>query len=134
MFRLNKKKIFVVYQYYLYTPLAKRAKSFLFPLSNSKKKDEIFAWRKEFLSQEEKLRKDIENKLKSSWIFPRILPLERAILMYTAYEVSTQPHIAKVILDQAINFSQTYLEKDKHKYINKILDLFTKTIISIPAS
>lgn len=54
--------------------------------------------------------------------------------MYTAYEVSTQPHIAKVILDQAINFSQTYLEKDKHKYINKILDLFTKTIISIPAS
>ncbi|CAG8833034.1 23367_t:CDS:2, partial [Gigaspora margarita] len=60
--------------------------------------------------------------------FSRLPPLERAVLIYAAYElIQTQNSpVRKMIIDQTINFSKAYLEAGKHKYINKNLDLFWK--------
>jgi transcription termination factor NusB len=35
-----------------------------------------------------------------------------------------------MIIDQTINFSKVYLEEEKFKYINKILDLMVKEKLS----
>jgi transcription termination factor NusB len=54
--------------------------------------------------------------------------LEKAILTYASYELLLGKNIdlAKMIIDQTINFSKVYLEEDKYKYINKVLDLINK--------
>lgn len=46
--------------------------------------------------------------------------------MYGAHEICAYPNQFKVIINQIINFSKIFLEGDKYKYINKVLDLFTK--------
>jgi len=55
-------------------------------------------------------------------------PLERAILVYAAYELlfGKNANLGEMIIDQTINFSKVYLETGKHRYINKVLDLIIK--------
>jgi len=55
-------------------------------------------------------------------------PLERAILIYASYELllGKDTYLGKMIIDQAINFSKVYLEDNKYKYINKVLDLIIR--------
>jgi transcription termination factor NusB len=54
--------------------------------------------------------------------------LERAILIFAAYELFLEKNACyeKAIIDQVINFSKVYLDENKYKYINKILDLIIK--------
>lgn len=90
---------------------------------------ELSKWIKQFKTQEIKLQKNIEDKLKTGWTFSRILPLEKAIMMYAAKEIEAhKPQSSKPIIDQIINFSKAYLEENKYKYINKVLDLFIKEL------
>lgn len=74
------------------------------------------------------LSEKISKNLKTGWDFSRFPPLEKAILTYAAYELlfGKNTDLAKMIIDQTINFSKVYLEEGKYKYINKVLDLLIK--------
>jgi len=124
MFRLNKRKIFLLYHYYLSVNFF-NSKS----VDNlDEKEQKRLLWINDFLKEETYLREKIARKLKIGWEFSRLPPLEKAILTYAAYELlSTQDFSqVKMIIDQTINFSKVYLEEGKYKYINKILDLLFK--------
>ncbi|CAH1755695.1 7432_t:CDS:2 [Entrophospora sp. SA101] len=80
------------------------------------------------IEKEKFLSEKINEKLKTGWEFSRLPPLEKAILTYASYELLVGKNIdlAKMIIDQTINFSKVYCEEEKYKYINKVLDLLTK--------
>ena len=71
---------------------------------------------------------EIAKKLKAGWDFSRLPPLEKSILIFASYELlfDQNPAYKKVVIDQVINFSKVYCEREKYKYINKILDLLVK--------
>jgi transcription termination factor NusB len=125
MFRLDKRKIFLLYQYYLLDKSFNKNKS----IDNLDEKEQkrIF-WFNGFLKDEAYLREKIAKKLKIGWEFSRLPPLEKAILTYAAYELLLAQDLnqVKMIIDQTINFSKAYLEEGKYKYINKVLDLLFK--------
>ena len=121
MFRLDKRKIFLLYHYYLLGKIAKVEDG------NEKEKEKII-WLAKCLEKEKFLSEKINEKLKTGWEFSRLPPLEKAILTYASYEllVGKSIDLAKMIIDQTINFSKVYLEEGKYRYINKVLDLITK--------
>ena len=121
MFRLDKRKIFLLYHYYLLGDIPNA-------IIKSEKDKRRFVWLKNCLEKESFLRERIASKLKTGWEFPRLPPLEKAILTYAAYELlfDQSSNYSKMIIDQVINFSKAYLEEDKYKYINKVLDLLLK--------
>lgn len=120
MFRLDKRKIFLLYQYYLLDKISEK-------VENEKEKNRII-WLNECLKKEELLKEKINKKLKIGWEFSQLPPLERSILIYSTYELifGKNTDLEKMIIDQVINFSKVYLEEEKFKYINKILDLIIK--------
>ncbi|MDR1670509.1 MAG: hypothetical protein LBR43_02165 [Spiroplasmataceae bacterium] len=127
MFRLDKRKIFLLYQYYLLN----------FTLSNfekneSEKEKNRADWFDSCLKKEEFLEEKINKKLKVGWEFSQLPPLEKSILIYSTYELifGKNLNLDKMIIDQTINFSKVYLEEEKFKYINKILDLMVKEKLS----
>ena len=119
MFRLDKRKIFLLYSYYL---LRKAQK-----IENESDKERIF-WLNNCLEKEKYLSEKITKKLKTGWEFSHLPPLERAILTYSTYELffGKNTDLDKMIISQAISFSKAYLEENKYKYINKVLDLISK--------
>ncbi|CFW92760.1 Putative transcription antitermination factor NusB [endosymbiont DhMRE of Dentiscutata heterogama] len=121
MFRLDKRKIFLLYHYYLLGKVPK-----IVP-ENEKEKARI-VWLNDCLIQEKFLQEKITKKMKTGWAFFRSPPLERAILTYATYELlcGNKADLYKMIIDQTVNFSKSYLGKDKYKYINKILDSISK--------
>ena len=121
MFRLDKRKIFLLYHYYLLGKIAETEDE------NEKEREKII-WLNNCLEKEKFLSEKINKKLKIGWEFSRLSPLEKAILTYASYELLLGKNIdlAKMIIDQTINFSKVYLEEDKYKYINKVLDLLIK--------
>ena len=121
MFRLDKRKIFLLYQYYLLGKVQKTEEE------DKKAKERIF-WLAKCCEREKFLSEKIAKKLKIGWEFSRLPPLERAILIFAAYELlfGQNPNYPKMIIDQVINFSKVYLEAGKYKYINKVLDLLIK--------
>jgi len=119
MFRLDKRKIFLLYSYYLLGKVQKTEKE-------SEKERTI--WLNQCLEKEKYLSEKITKKLKTGWEFSHLPPLERAILTYAAYELLFGKNIdlSKMIISQDISLSKAYLEEDKYKYINKVLDLVSK--------
>jgi transcription termination factor NusB len=119
MFRLDKRKIFLLYHYYLLSRVQK---------SEGENEKERVVWFDKCLEKERLLSEKITKKLKIGWEFSRLPPLERAILIYAAYEMlfGKNADLGKMIISQNINFSKAYLEGDKYKYINKVLDLIIK--------
>ena len=122
MFRIDKKKVFLLYQFYLFegTQINK--------IKIDKEEKERFFWLTECHKNEKYLRALISKRLKSGWTFFRLPPLERAILIFSTYELlfGRNSNYPKLIIDQVINFSKAYLEEGKYKYINKVLDLIIK--------
>jgi transcription termination factor NusB len=55
-------------------------------------------------------------------------PLEKAVLIYGVYELFFEQKLqhAKLVINNVLNFSKAYLEKEKIGYINKVLDLLVK--------
>ena len=125
MFRLDKRKIFLLYQYYLLDKPFNTNKSVK---DLDEKEQKRLFWFNYFLKEETSLREKIAKKLKVGWEFSRLPPLEKAILTYAAYELLSAQDFnqVKMIIDQTVNFSKVYLEEGKYKYINKILDLLFK--------
>ena len=120
MFRLDKRKIFLLYHYYL---LGEKPQK----IENGREKERVI-WFANCLEGENFLIEKVAQKLKTAWEFSRLPPLERAILIYASYELllGKDTYLGKMIIDQAINFSKVYLEDNKYKYINKVLDLVSK--------
>ncbi|MCE8158919.1 MAG: hypothetical protein I3270_00325 [Candidatus Moeniiplasma glomeromycotorum] len=113
--RLDKKKIFLLYQYYL-----------LGKINPEGIKEETLNWfNNKCLAKESFLQQKVAQQLKSTWDFPRLPPLEKAILIYGAYELLLEQKAshANLVINNLINFSKAYLEKEKIGYINKVLDL-----------
>jgi transcription termination factor NusB len=55
-------------------------------------------------------------------------PLEKAALVYASYEIFFNPGIlVPSLINKIIEFSKKYLETEKYKYINKVLDLLFKS-------
>ncbi|MCE8169411.1 MAG: hypothetical protein I3273_04805 [Candidatus Moeniiplasma glomeromycotorum] len=121
MFRLDKRKIFLLYQYYLLGRIQEIE-------AESEKEKSRIIWFNKCCEKEKFLREKIAKKLKIGWEFSHLPPLERAILIYATYEllVRKNANLYRMIIDQTINFSKSYLENGKYKYINKILDLLSK--------
>jgi len=119
MFRLDKRKIFLLYRYYLLGEVQK---------TESESEKERIIWLNQCLEKEKYLSEKITKKLKTGWEFSHLPPLERAILTYATYELffGKNSDLGKMIISQAISFSKAYLEEDKYKYINKVLDLISK--------
>ncbi|KLL02226.1 MAG: transcription antitermination protein NusB [Mycoplasmataceae bacterium RC_NB112A] len=117
--RLDKKKIVLLYQYYL-----------LGKINPEGAEEKLIEWFKQCLAQENFLRPRIAAKLKKDWEFSRLSPLEKAILIYGAYELlvetRTKLFLSNLIINNLINFSKAYLEKEKVGYINKVLDLLSQ--------
>ena len=125
MFRLDKRKIFLLYQYYL---LDKSFNSNKSVKNLDEKEQKRLFWFNNFLKEEVYLREKIAKKLKDGWEFSRLPPLEKAVLTYAVYELLLAQDLnqVKMIIDQTINFSKVYLEEGKYRYINKVLDLLFK--------
>ncbi|CAG8506265.1 10172_t:CDS:2 [Gigaspora margarita] len=98
-------------------------------------KEKILRVLKESFEKEKLLSKKITEKLKTGWEFSLLPPLERAILVYATYELllGKNTDLGKMIIDQTVNFSKAYLEENKYKYINKVLDLLVKEGKNLPA-
>lgn len=121
MFRLDKRKIFLLYQYYLLGGVREER-------SENEKDQARLVWLENCLKKEKFLGEEVAKKLKVGWEFSRLPPLEKSILIYATYELlfNQIPSYSKLIIDQVINFSKVYCEEVKYKYINKILDLLIK--------
>ena len=121
MFRLDKRKIFLLYQYYLLGIVQKTKEE-------SEKEKERIIWLNKCLEKEDFLSKKIAIKLKVGWEFSYLPPLEKAILTYASYELlfGKNNDLVKMIISQTVNFSKVYLEENKYKYINRVLDLVSK--------
>jgi transcription termination factor NusB len=53
--------------------------------------------------------------------------LERATISFAMNELLfNDENFPKVVINQTINFSKSYLGKNKYKYLNKILDTVLK--------
>lgn len=120
MFRLDKRKIFLLYHYYLLGDIQK--------IEEGKNEKEKIIWFDKCLEKERLLVEKINEKLKVGWEFSHLPPLEKAILVYASYELlfGKNNDLVKMIISQTINFSKAYLEENKYKYINKVLDLIIK--------
>ena len=121
MFRLDKRKIFLLYQHYLLGNVPNIT-------SENEKDKQRFVWLNNCLKKENFLGEKIGKKLKTGWEFSRLPPLEKSLLVYATYEIffNHKFDYSKMIIDQLINFSKVYLEEIKYKYINKVLDLLVK--------
>lgn len=119
-FRLDKRKILLLYHYYLLGSIQK--------VESEGKEKERTIWLNKCLEKESFLSKKINENLKVGWEFSFLPPLERAILVYASYELlfGENNYLFKMIISQTINFSKVYLDEDKYKYINKVLDLINK--------
>lgn len=125
-FFLDKQKISLLYKYYLLGDLSwwERTKS----QEQTEKKKAKFDWLIICLEKENYLISQIESKLKEGWTFSRLLPLEKAALIYSTYEIFFNEKVfIPSLINQMVDFSKKYLEPDKYKYINKILDLLFKS-------
>jgi len=80
------------------------------------------------LEKEKQLIMKIESKLKTGWTFSSLPPLERAVLIYATHETFFNECVfIPSLINQTVDFSKKYLEPDKYKYINKVLDLLYKS-------
>ena len=125
-FFIDKYKISLLYKHYLLDDL-----NWLEPLQKqpqtNKQKNRI-TWFLTCLEKEKYLITEIEKRLKAGWDFSRLPPLEKAVLVYVSYEIFFNPDVsAPSLINQIIEFSKKYLEAEKYKYINKVLDLLFKS-------
>ena len=65
--------------------------------------------------------KEIEPKL-VKWSFDRLDFLDQAILIASASEIKTGINKKSVVIDEAVIIAKEYLDENKYKYINGVLD------------
>lgn len=126
-FFIDKYKISLLYKYYLLEDL-NWFDLFQKQTQTNKQKKRI-TWFLVCLEKEKCLISEIEKKLKTGWEFSHLPPLEKATLVYSSYEILFNPNtFAPSLINQIVEFSKNYLEIEKFKYINKVLDLLFKSL------
>ena len=63
--------------------------------------------------------------LNNTWIWERLQPLIRAILLYGLYELFINE--PKVVINEMVNITKIYTIGDEYKLVNKVLDTLLKT-------
>lgn len=63
--------------------------------------------------------------LNNAWIWERLQPLIRAILLYGVYELFINE--PKVVINEMVNITKIYTIGDEYKLVNKVLDTLLKT-------
>ena len=59
----------------------------------------------------------------------QLSPIERAILIIGAWELSNRPEIPyKVVIDEAIELAKSYGGTDGHKFVNGVLDRLAREV------
>lgn len=123
---LDHQKISLLYKYYLLGDL-----NWVEPIKRqaaTEKQKAAIDWFLTCLTKESYLITKIESKLKTGWLFANLPPLERAVLIYASHEIFFNRQVfIPALIDQTVDFSKRYLETDKYKYINKVLDLLFKS-------
>lgn len=125
-FRLDKGKIFFLYNYYVSKKIG--IDLFFFLRKNKiityNNKNIEFLWIFDIISKEDLLVNLISNNLKKGWIFNQLFTLDKAILIYSSYELifKNRSYLFKMIISQVINFTKVYSDEDSYKFINGILD------------
>jgi len=126
-FFVDKYKISLLYKYYLLGDL-----NWLEPIkkqSQTSKQKSRIDWFLTCLEKEKYLIAEIEKRLKACWNFYHLRHLEESALVYASYEIFFNPNtFAPALINQIIEFSKKYLESEKYKYINKVLDLLFKSL------
>lgn len=124
---VDKYKISLLYKYYLLGDL-----NWLEPTqkqSQTNKRKNRTAWFLNGLEKEKYLIGEIEKRLKTGWNFSHLPPLEKATLIYASYEIFFNSNVfVPALINQIVEFSKKYLESEKYKYINKVLDLLFKSL------
>lgn len=65
--------------------------------------------------------KEIEPKL-VKWSFERLDYLDQAILISACSEIKSGLNTKTIAIDEAVNIAKVYLDENKYKYINGVLD------------
>ncbi|CAM9151857.1 transcription antitermination protein NusB [Mycoplasma marinum] len=66
------------------------------------------------------LKKLITKFTKDSWKWERIAPLERAMLIFGAFELSFRDK--KIVINEIVILAKKYIYEESYKFINAILD------------
>lgn len=129
---LKRSKILILYRYFLLDENDKEFNIFLELYLNSgeNKNSRDLEWFNNFKIEKNKIFNIINKHLKEGWEIGRIPILEKAILANATYEINAFKKEKKInffsIVEQSVSFSKKYLESDKHRYINKVLDEISK--------
>lgn len=123
---VDHQKISLLYRYYLLNDLDWLEQTKI--QAQTEKKKTVIIWFLACLEKEKYLIMKIESKLKTGWTFSYLPPLEKTVLVYVSHEIFFNKSVfVPSLIDQAVDFSKKYLEPDKYRYINKILDLLFKS-------
>lgn len=124
-FKLNKYKIFFLYNYFFF----KNSKiNFFFSFKENEILNcgdpSIFFWFVNILNNETLLINIIQHNLKRNWLFDRLFNIDKAILIYSIYELlfNKEKYFFKIIISQVVNFTKVYSEENSYKFINGILN------------
>lgn len=79
------------------------------------------------LEQSDELEQTIQT-LSANWKTERIGCITKLILKMAIWEISHQANPARVVIDQAVELSKSFCEKDSYKFINGLLDKYFKTL------
>ncbi len=72
----------------------------------------------------------IISQYSSNWKTERIGCVTKIIIKMALWEIIESKNPIKVIIDQAVELSKSFCEKDSYKFINGILDRFSKSLES----
>lgn len=130
----KRSRVLLVYHYFLLEENEIDFEEFINSQLELNKNEDKFLndinWLKNFKFQKKDILEKINNNLKKDWSISRIPVLEKSILASAIYEIknSSFNNVKSyfLIINKAIDFSKKYLDFEKFKYINKILDIVLK--------
>lgn len=71
---------------------------------------------------------EIIAKFSANWKTERIGCVTKLIIKMALWEILESRNPIKVIIDQAVELSKSFCEKDSYKFINGLLDKFSKSL------
>ena len=73
------------------------------------------------------LRETLAPLLDRPW--PGLSPVERAVLLLAAYELSATPEVPyRVVINEAVDLAKIFGGTDGHKYVNGVLDRVSRAL------
>ena len=79
------------------------------------------------IAESEVLRETLAPLLDRPW--PELSPVERAVLLLAAFELSAVPEIPfRVVINEAVDLAKIFGGTDGHKYVNGVLDRVSRAL------